>query len=317
MAPPKAQRTLEPQKSAKKDRVREAQDGGSPSSVSSFTMEAAVVGPPCMSDTSPPSESRLHAMLQELRSTIQTDIKEALQELRRDVQDLGERTDSLESKADDLCLAHNDLVDRHIALQAAHDTMASKLADMEDRSRRNNVRIRGIPEAVAPADLQPYIMELFQILVPAYLPQDFLMDRAHRLPRAKNLPPSASRDVLVRVHFFHVKEALMRASRKSMPLPSPYAEVSFYADLSTATMTKRREFSSFTKILRDHNMAYRWGFPTKILLWREGALHVIPDPLAGMRLLTEWKVVSEFTPPRVESSSPLKVSPEWHRIRPK
>uniref|UniRef100_A0A8C5PN13 Uncharacterized protein n=1 Tax=Leptobrachium leishanense TaxID=445787 RepID=A0A8C5PN13_9ANUR len=314
MVPPKAQRVLEPAKSAKKDRVREAQDGGSPSSVSSFTMEAAVAGPPCMSDSLPPSESRLHAMLQELRATIQTDLKEALQELRRDVQDLGERTDSLEAKTDDLCLAHNDLVDRHIALQSAHDAMATKLADLEDRSRRNNVRIRGIPEAVNPADLQPYILELFQILVPTYSSQDFLIDRAHRLPRAKNLPPLASRDVLVRVHFFHVKEALMRASRKSMPLPSPYAEISFYADLSTATMSKRREFSSFTKILRDHNMAYRWGFPTKILLWREGVLHVIPDPLTGMRLLTDWKVVSEFTPPREESSLPLKVSPEWHWV---
>uniref|UniRef100_A0A8C5LVP6 Uncharacterized protein n=1 Tax=Leptobrachium leishanense TaxID=445787 RepID=A0A8C5LVP6_9ANUR len=317
MAPPKAQRVPDPPKSARKERNKKAQDSGSPQHALAHDPDASPSALPDLSDSLPPSESRLHAMLQDLRSTIQADIRGALQELSRDVLDLGERTDALETKADDLCLAHNDLVDRHLALQAAHDSLALKVADVEDRSRRNNFRIRGIAEAVTLADLHPYLLELFQVLLPEAAPQDLLLDRAHRLPRAKNLPTSVARDVIIRVHFFHIKEALMSASRKSMPLSAPYADISFFADLSASTMSKRREFSSLTKLLRNHKLAYRWGFPTKLLIWQDGILHVVPDVATGLQFLKDWNILVDFSPPREPSTSPIKVSPEWHRVRPK
>uniref|UniRef100_A0A8C5PHC0 Uncharacterized protein n=1 Tax=Leptobrachium leishanense TaxID=445787 RepID=A0A8C5PHC0_9ANUR len=317
MAPPKAQRVLEPPKSARKDRSKEVQDGVSPQHALGLGPDESPSAPLGLSESLPPSESRLHAMLQELRSTIQADIKGALQELSRDVLDLGERTDALETKADDLCLAHNDLVDRHLALQAAHDSLALKMADIEDHSRRNNIRIRGIAEAVTLADLHPFLLELFQTLLPEATPQYLLLDRAHRLPRAKNLPTSVARDVIIRVHFFHIKEALMSASRKSMPLPAPYADILFFADLSASIMSKRRTFSSLTKILRNHKLAYIWGFPTKLLIWKDGTLHVVPDVATGLQFLKDWNILADFSPPREPSSSPIKVSPEWHRVRPK
>uniref|UniRef100_A0A8C5M9B1 Uncharacterized protein n=1 Tax=Leptobrachium leishanense TaxID=445787 RepID=A0A8C5M9B1_9ANUR len=318
MAPPKAQRQLEGTRTSRSEKGRKIQDGGSPISGSSLSgLDLEEQDADLLSNTSPASERAMHDMLQGLRTTLQADFKEALQELRHDVQDLGERTDNLETKSDDICLAHNDLVDRHQNLQIAHDALATKVADLEDRSRRNNMRIRGVPEAVGLADLPAYLMEVFQLLLPSASLQDLLLDRAHRLPKAKHLSPDVPRDVIVRVHFYHIKESLMSAARKGPALPTPYANLLLFADLSAMTLAKRREFLPLTKLLRNHEVAYRWGFPTKLLIWREGRLHAITNIPSGMLLLQEWGFVKEYTPPRVVTTSPLKVSPEWHRVKPK
>lgn len=48
---------------------------------------------------------------------------------------------------------------------------------------------------------------------------EIIVDRAHRLPKPKFLPDQVPRDVIDRVHFFHIKDDLMRFSRKKHPLP--------------------------------------------------------------------------------------------------
>ncbi|CAH2300919.1 Hypothetical predicted protein [Pelobates cultripes] len=48
-------------------------------------------------------------------------------------------------------------------------------------------------------------------------------------------------------------------------MPPDYAGVSFYADLSAKTMSRRRDFINITKCLRNNKVPYRWVFPKKIL----------------------------------------------------
>lgn len=62
--------------------------------------------------------------------------------------------------------AHNVMVDAH----SHHDTelqqLKLKIADLEDRSRRNYIKSSGIQELVAPDTLVPYIQQLMEHLLP-------------------------------------------------------------------------------------------------------------------------------------------------------
>lgn len=50
--------------------------------------------------------------------------------------------------------------------------MCAKLADLDNRSRRNNIKLRGIPETILPVDLPRYAKELMHIIIPEVPPRD-------------------------------------------------------------------------------------------------------------------------------------------------
>lgn len=97
--------------------------------------------------------------------------------------------------------AHNGLVGAHNHLEDEVASLTAKLADLEDRNRRNNIKLRSIPESVPP-ELTPFIQQLIKAVLPRTSKHDLLLDRAHRLPKPKSLPESVPRDVIMRIHFF-------------------------------------------------------------------------------------------------------------------
>lgn len=54
--------------------------------------------------------------------------------------DLGERVHQVENKMGEFSGAHNNLVDTHNSLEDELSALAAKLADLEDRNWRNNVK---------------------------------------------------------------------------------------------------------------------------------------------------------------------------------
>lgn len=64
------------------------------------------------------------------------------------------RVDHIETKMGGGCHHINDLVDASGWKDYEMEWVKAKLADIEDRSRRNNLKLRGVPEAVQQADLK-------------------------------------------------------------------------------------------------------------------------------------------------------------------
>ncbi|CAH2329522.1 Hypothetical predicted protein, partial [Pelobates cultripes] len=88
-------------------------------------------------------------------------------------------------------------------------------------------------------------------------------DHMHRLPRPERFTNETPRDIIVKCHYYVHKEALMAAARKTATIPEPHQRISLYADLSAATMTRRKEFANETATLRATNVTYKWGYPIK------------------------------------------------------
>lgn len=51
-------------------------------------------------------------------------------------------------------------------------------------------------------------------------PKEFVFDRAHRLAKPATLPDTIPRDIIARIHYFHIKEWAVAAARKIGKLPN-------------------------------------------------------------------------------------------------
>ncbi|CAH2312669.1 Hypothetical predicted protein [Pelobates cultripes] len=129
---------------------------------------------------------------------------------------------------------------------------------------------------------------MFRVLLPDITMDMFLLDCIHRLPRPQHLPPTTPRDVLMRLHYYHVKDQILRAHRTKKNLPTQFKDILMFMDLSAETLRRRRSFKIIADALRSHNVPYRWGYPAKLLISKGGKLTVAATPTEGMDLLKEW-----------------------------
>lgn len=99
---------------------------------------------------------------------------------------MGGRIDQVESKMSVFAETLNELVDSHNSRSDEIDWIKVKLADLEDRSRQNNLKIRGISESIMQDNLHAYVTEMFQAIFPDVSSQELAIDS----PQATSPPTS-------------------------------------------------------------------------------------------------------------------------------
>lgn len=223
---------------------------------------------------------------------------------------MGNRISTIEQGMTDCSTTVNDIIDAVDDIKGEQEWVRAKLADLEDRSRRNNVKLRGVPETVPPGDLPKYAKDLIHTIIPDAAPRDIIIDRIHRIAKPSHLAASVPRDVLMRIHFFHIKEKMMSEARSKGPLPRPYDGIQIFPDLSKYTLQQRRKLNPITKGLSNHKIQYKWRYPATLLIAKNGTTHVVSDLMKGLRLLHDWGIILE---PTVEGISPLPQRTPPHR----
>ncbi|CAH2284013.1 Hypothetical predicted protein [Pelobates cultripes] len=117
-----------------------------------------------------------------------------------------------------------------------------KIADLEDRSRRNNLRIRGIPESVNNDILQDHITELLvQLGIQMTNPLNSL-ERCHRIMKPDFVAQGEPRDVMICCSTYKMKEQALKAA-KLIKLNDPYTNIIIFPDISYYTRAKRKPFA--------------------------------------------------------------------------
>uniref|UniRef100_A0A8C5Q612 Uncharacterized protein n=1 Tax=Leptobrachium leishanense TaxID=445787 RepID=A0A8C5Q612_9ANUR len=202
-----------------------------------------------------PTKSDLKEANAELRSSIMAE----LQHVRHDIQGLTHRVDTLEQGSDSLRLAQ-EVSTSVLQLRSTQlRNIALHIADLDNRGRRNNLRLRGLPETETSADqLTGMLLSIFNTLLdrPESSAIDFV--RAHRALRPKGTTGSPPRDVICCLYDYGLKEDIMRKAREATQFSYEGTELQLYPDLSPATLAYRRALKPLTSLLRDQQLRYRW-----------------------------------------------------------
>lgn len=152
------------------------------------------------------------------------------------MQALGERIKHIEKNIENYSISFKTMVDALNEQKEDITWIKDKIIDLEARSRRNNLKIRGIPESVASPQLAQYVHTLVSSLLPSLLAHELIVDRVHRILKPSFLPAEIPRDVLHRVNFYHVKDQLLTAFRQADIVPNHYALFQLLPDLSRHTL---------------------------------------------------------------------------------
>ncbi|KAJ1209248.1 hypothetical protein NDU88_004626, partial [Pleurodeles waltl] len=135
----------------------------------------------------PVTKGFLTSLFNSLRGDIQElrrDISQEVKELRGEVSSVGERVSQLEDSEIPRGEEVAGLQQEVVRLREQQYLLQMAVEDLENRSRRQNIHIRGAPVGAEKEDIVDYVVDLFRSLLGADETQEVVLDRVHRVGRA-------------------------------------------------------------------------------------------------------------------------------------
>ncbi|KAJ1144971.1 hypothetical protein NDU88_011263 [Pleurodeles waltl] len=123
--------------------------------------------------------SRCQQLFRSLRddfTTLKRELAADIKDLKKEVIDLGERVDTIEKTHDEREEGLNYHRRELLTLQDKNQDLQYQLKDLENRSRRSNIRIKGVPAQAVAGSLEDFVVRLFRHVAPALKEQDIVLD---------------------------------------------------------------------------------------------------------------------------------------------
>lgn len=206
-------------------------------------------------------------MMPEIQETLTTTIMTSLQSLQEEITKHDNRIDEAEQRLstveDDVATTHTQVE----SLLAPNRRMAEKIDDLENRSRRNNLRIIGLPERL-PASHLRHICE-YDIPTALEMEGPCKVERAHRvgperLDTTSDKPERSTRprQVIAKFLDYSEKEAMLRAYRKKqIPTKIEGHQILIFGDYSAEVVRKRKAFSKICTSLYLKKWKFQLQYP--------------------------------------------------------
>lgn len=140
-------------------------------------------------------------------------------------------------------------------LQSQMKTLTEKTDDLENRSRRNNLRLIGLPEKEEGNDGFAFLEKWLPKVLELDVNKPLTLERAHRVgqiranvnDRSNRNTSAPPRTLIMRFLNFKQKEQVFRAARAKGPIPYKDHNIRFYMDVSAEVHRRPRAFDGVRK----------------------------------------------------------------------
>lgn len=219
----------------------------------------------------------LRAVAAEITSTLSA----AIADIKSSIQSVTGRVEEMEITT----ARHEDSITQ---LQNSRDSYSlllrdfnRHLEDLDNRGRRNNLRVRGVPESIDSQMIPQALAAIFNDLLGRPPETPVKMERAHRALRPRGRESDPPRDIICCITSFPLKEEILRNARIRQHLQYQGSEIRLFQDLSNITLQRRRELRPLLECLRARAITYRWKFPFGLSASNNGhtALLRVPEDL--------------------------------------
>uniref|UniRef100_A0AAQ6A293 L1 transposable element RRM domain-containing protein n=1 Tax=Amphiprion ocellaris TaxID=80972 RepID=A0AAQ6A293_AMPOC len=202
-------------------------------------------------------------------------IQSSLTAIQISLSTLSDRVELLEQRVSTNEDNVSNIMSRMKQLESDNTNLKAKVEDLENRSRRNNLRFVGIPEFAESTDMVGFMTQLiYKVLGQENFPSPLKIERAHRTPTTlpKRLDPGGKpRSILIKLLDFQDKKTILRIAREKGQLIFHGSAISIYPDFSAEVMNKQRLFDPVKRNLRGR-MKYFMKFPATLCVIVDGKL---------------------------------------------
>ena len=179
-------------------------------------------------------------------------------------------------------------------LEASHKSLQEKVIDLEARSRRQNIKVVGLPERAegkTPVDF--FAVFLRNLLGAAHFPTPIEVDRAHRLGQPSDAG-ARPRVMIARIHSFRVKEKILRLARENTPLTYNGTRIHIYPDYPAEIMKRRQPFEEVRKKFINAGMRTGFLYPARLRVTKGTDVDMIFNtPEDADRFLLDYQASEE------------------------
>ncbi|KAK6470274.1 hypothetical protein HHUSO_G31243 [Huso huso] len=239
------------------------------SKIPSSAKKRAKVDSPTTSQDGDADTSSLSVIMREF-----SDIKQMLQSLIESQQKLQENITGIEKRVTGTEDRISKLEDNVFRLENQVKELSSeatknneKMQDLENRSRRNNIRIIGVTEGLEGNNCSEYVRRLLcELLGVDVLEKErpLEIERAHRSLAPKPRDWERPRPLIVRLLRFQDRQKILDLARSQLPKKMSRKLISIYPDFSAELQTKRRKYTPIRKFLREKNVRYGLIYPATL-----------------------------------------------------
>uniref|UniRef100_A0A8C9Z4V8 Transposase element L1Md-A101/L1Md-A102/L1Md-A2 n=1 Tax=Sander lucioperca TaxID=283035 RepID=A0A8C9Z4V8_SANLU len=188
---------------------------------------------------------------------------------------------SLSTCSDDVTTLQRDVK----CLTELADILQNKCEDLEGRSRRNNVRIVGIPESPGSCSTSA----ISALLKDAFnLEKAPLVDRSHRSSQPAPRGGEPARMVIARRHYYKDCNDILRLARTKQKIQVDGMTISVYLDFTARVAKARSAFNGIRQMLKD-TPGVKFGilFPARLCITLNGAESFFTDPEAARAYVSQ------------------------------
>lgn len=206
------------------------------------------------------------ALLSEIKDTY-AKYEAKLDTVQAMVNDHQLRIDKLEQFANSV----EDVEPRLASLASENAKLKAKIIDLEGRSRRNNIRILGLPENIEGSQPTVFFSQLLlDVLGTEVLASPPELDRAHRTLAARPGPQGRPRAVLICFHRFQTRELVVRAARKMRgKLTYNGHPIHIFEDYTPEVVEQRAQYRDIMKKLYNLGFKPALRYPAKLSIVAE------------------------------------------------
>lgn len=201
------------------------------------------------------------------QATTITDMEASLSDHSDRITHLEQEVSTLQSK---LVLA----TEENVALRA-------NVEDLVSRSKRQNIRVVGLPEDIEGKDVRQFMTDLFAEVVGDALPAPPELDRAHRSLRPKPRQGQNSRPIIVRFHRYIEKETVLKWAKSSKEITFKGHRIKFYEDFSASVANKRASFNNVKGLLYKRGVRFGMLYPARLRVSYNGSEYYFDSPDAA------------------------------------
>lgn len=168
--------------------------------------------------------------------------------------------------------------------------IANKSEDMEARSRRNNIRLIGIPESTNTGRMELYVEKLLMATVGVEkLSNHFIVERAHRALDPRPPPGAAPRPIIARLLNYRDRDVTLQAAREQKQMSYEGVPFSIFPDFTAHVQEERRKFGQVKAKLRAANIDYAMLYPARLRVTHQGQQHFFLKPQHVDKFLSQLK----------------------------
>ncbi|KAJ1201964.1 hypothetical protein NDU88_005768 [Pleurodeles waltl] len=148
--------------------------------------------------------------------------------------------------------------------------LRSKLTDMEDRSRRDNICVLGIPENEEGSDMQAFLASTLPKMTLLDFDPPLVFQRAHRIGPRRSDDSLRPRPIIACLLRHNQTRQILQAARNHGPFRIDQHEIRITAEYSKETNERRKAFLALRPRLRKLEIKYGLFEPARMWITKTG-----------------------------------------------